>query len=71
MADNQQLLIRIERLERERSRTGDIQDNIRDAEPLFFAEMLTEEFPKDFKMPTLKQYDGEGNPINHLTTFQT
>ena len=44
---------------------------MQDAEPPFSTEILAEEFPEDFKMPTLKQYDGEGNPVNHLTTFQT
>ena len=42
-----------------------------DVEPPFIVEILTEEFPKDFKMLTLKQYDGEGNLVSHLTTFQT
>ena len=68
---NQQLLQRIERLERERNRGGDIQEMMQDAEPPFSTEILAEEFPEDFKMPTLKQYDGEGNPVSHLTTFQT
>ena len=68
---NKQLLQRIERLERERNRSDDLQDMMQDAEPPLSAEILAEEFPEDFKMPTLKQFDGEGNPVSHLTSFQT
>ena len=50
---------------------SDVQDMMNDVEPPFAAEILTEEFSKDFKMPTLKEYDGEGNLVSHLTTFQS
>ena len=55
---NTQLLRRIEKLERERNLTGDIQEMINDSEPPFTEKILAEEFPEDFKMLSLKQYGG-------------
>ena len=50
---------------------GDVQEVINDSKPTFTEDILAEEFPKDFKMQSLKHYDGEGNPVNHYITFQT
>ena len=44
----------------ERNLAGDIQGMMQDAEPLFSTGILSKEFPKDFKMPTLKQLAKKG-----------
>ena len=47
---------------------GDIRDMIQDKEPLFTAEFIAKEHPKDFNMSTFKQYGNKGNLVTKVYT---
>lgn len=36
---------------------------------LFTKEIMETRIPRNFKMPTIKTYDGAGDPANHVRTF--
>ena len=37
----------------------------------FAEQILAEPFPEDFKMPTIKQYEGLTDPISHFESYRT
>ncbi|GMN75404.1 hypothetical protein TIFTF001_056843 [Ficus carica] len=48
-----------------------IKDMMDETEPPFTEDILIEEFPIDFKMIPIKQYDGKENPAGHIHGYCT
>ncbi|GMN28351.1 hypothetical protein TIFTF001_051655 [Ficus carica] len=48
-----------------------IKDMMDETEPPFTKDILIEEFPADFKMIPIKQYDGKENPAGHMHGYCT
>ncbi|GMN18961.1 hypothetical protein TIFTF001_048559 [Ficus carica] len=48
-----------------------IKDMMDETEPPFTEDILIEEFPADFKMIPIKQYDGKENPAGHMHGYCT
>ena len=48
-----------------------IRDMMDETEPPFIEDILIEEFPADFKMLPIKQYDGKENPAGHMHGYCT
>ena len=45
------------------------EENPDDPTPLFSEEIMNARISRKFKMPTIKTYDGMGDPVNHVRTF--
>ena len=54
-------------------RTGpdEIEECILDRITLFINSIMTTQIPSKFKVPSLDQYDGTGDPIAHVSMFRT
>ncbi|XP_073033853.1 uncharacterized protein [Primulina eburnea] len=66
----------LEEMQKMREEIDQLKDNRKENPPLtaravpFSTEILTEELPKNFKFPNIVEYDGKGDPEDHLARFE-